>query len=138
MKLVMTPKQFQTILILFFTNIASDLVSELPSASNVFSVGSNFLRNFYSSRNPQNYTFHIKEISKDFVFKELKRLSLSKSTSLDGLSARFSKDGPESIKTPISFIKNKSIYSGIVPEEMKFTSVRSIFFFLKKTHSTRC
>ena len=118
----MTPKQFQTILLLFiFTNIASDLVSELPSASNNFSVGSNFSRIFYSSRNPENHTFHIKEIHEDFVFKELKRLSVSKSTGLDGLLARFIKDGPKSIKTPITIIINKSINSGIVPEEMKFT-----------------
>ena len=92
--------------------------------------------NFYSSRNPQNYTCHIKEISEDFDFKELKRLSVSKSTGLDGLPAGFIKDDPESFKTPISIIINKSINSGIVPEKMKFTRVRSISF--KKRYSTRC
>ena len=102
-------------------------MNKLPSASNIFSVGSEFFRNVYSSTNPPNQTFHIKEINEDFVFKELKRLSASKSTGLDGLPALFIKDGAEFLKIPISIIINKSINSGIVPEEMKFASVRPIF-----------
>ena len=38
---------------------------------------------------------------------------MSKSTGLDGLPARFIKDGAEFLKTPISIIINKSINSGI-------------------------
>ena len=79
MKFVMTRKQLQTIL-----NIASDLVSKLSSASNIFFLlGQNFL-DILQFKKPLNYTFHIKEINEDFVFKELRRLSVSKSTGLDG------------------------------------------------------
>ena len=53
MKLVMTPKQFQTILILFFTNKASDLVSELPSASNIFQLDQTFYEIFTVLETPK-------------------------------------------------------------------------------------
>ena len=37
------------------------------------------------------------------------------------------KDGCEFVKSPISFIINKSINSGIVPEDVKFARVKIIF-----------
>ena len=63
----------------------------------------------------------------DFVFKELKSLSASKSRGLDGLPAMFIKDGADFLNIPTSIITNKSINSRIIPEEMKFARVRPIF-----------
>ena len=60
------------------------------------------------SRQKEVYERKVNEINEDFVFKELKRLSVSKSTDLDDLPARFIKDGAEFLKIPISFIINKS------------------------------
>ena len=90
MKLVMMQKQLQTNLIIFFTNVALDRVSQLPSASNTISVGSDFLlANFTVQKTPKITLPYIIEINEYFLFKDLKKLSLSKSTDLDGLPAGF-------------------------------------------------
>ena len=67
----------------------------------------------------QNTSFLIKEVTEDFILKELNRLVVSKSTGLDGLPAKFIKDGVE-------FLINMSITTGIAPAEMKSARVRSI------------
>lgn len=121
-------KLLQIILIhffFFFTNIASDLVSKLSSANNMLTVGSDLFKMFYNSRNPQKNAFTIREINEDFVSKVLK--SVSKSSGLDSLPARFIKDGAERLKNPITVITNMSIRTGTVPDEMKFASVQPIF-----------
>ena len=102
-------------------------MSKLPSARNIFTTGSEFFRTFYHSRNPHRNTFLIKEVTEDFILKELNRLGVSKSTGLDGLPARFIKDGAEFLKSPITLLINMSITTGTVPEEMKSARVRPIF-----------
>ena len=102
-------------------------MSKLPSARNIFTTGSEFFRTFYHSRNPHRNNFLIKEVTEDFILKELNRLGVSKSTGLDGLSARFIKDGAEFLKKPITLLINMSITTGTVPEEMKSDRVRPIF-----------
>ena len=97
---------------------------------NIFTTGSEFFRTFYHSRNPHRNTFLIKEVTEDFILKDLNRLGVSKSTGLDGLPARFIKDGAEFLKTSITLLINMSITTGTVPEEMKSARVRPIFFFL--------
>ena len=67
-------------------------------------------------------------MTEDFILKELNRLDVNKSTVLDGLPARFIKDGAEFLKTPITLFINMSITTGTVPEEMKSARVRPIFF----------
>ena len=99
----------------------------MPSASSAFAASSEIFKNFYNSGNPQKTTFSIREVPEDFVFKELTRLNIGKSTGLDGLPARFIRDGAEFLKRPITVIVNKSILTGVVPEDMKSARVRPIF-----------
>ena len=94
-------------------------MSKLHSARNIFTTGSEFFRTFYHSRHPHRNTFLIKEVTEEFTPRELNRLGVSKSTGLDGLPARFIKDGTEFLKTPITLLINMSITTGTVPEEMK-------------------
>ena len=77
-------------------------MNKLSSARNIFTTGSEFFRTFYHSRNPHRNTFLIKQVTEDFILKELNRLGISKSTGLDGLPARFIKDRVEFLKTPIT------------------------------------
>ena len=111
----------------FFTNIASELVTSFQVLGIFLPQDQIFFRTFYHSRNPHRNTFLIKEVTEDFILKELNRFGVSKSTGLDGLPARFIKDGAEFLKTPITLLINMSFTTGTVPEEMKSARARPIF-----------
>ncbi len=55
------------------------------------------------------------------------KLNASKSTGIDGIPARFVKDGASVLKIPVTFIVNMSIDSGVVPDEMKSARVGPIY-----------
>ena len=61
------------------------------------------------------------------MFKELVKLTSSKSTGLDNLPARFIKDGANVLKIPITFIVNLSISTFIVPKDMKIARVKPLY-----------
>ena len=111
----------------FFTNVASELVKKLPSAKGFYNTTSNLFVNFFKKRNPSNKKLILKEVSEDFVFKELSSLNISKSTGLDEIPARFIRDGAHIIKTPITAIINQSIISGVVPQSMKYARVKPLY-----------
>ena len=50
-------------------------------------------------------------------------MNVSKATGLEGLSARFLKDGPNQISFAIAHIINLSLYSGRIPDDMKTARV---------------
>ena len=103
----------------FFTTVASVLVQKLPACSKVYDYKSEAFRNFYKSKNPEGKKFVLKHVTEDFVFKELMHLNTCKSTGLDGIPARFLKDGADFLKLPITWIINSSISENTVPSEMK-------------------
>ena len=70
----------------FFTNVASALMIQLPTAFNVFSIESNGFKNFHKQEESQDRDFVFKKVSEDFVYKELLKLNPSKSTGLDEIS----------------------------------------------------
>ena len=106
----------------FFTQIASELVNELPKQDSPFyDVDSVKFKEYYEDFVPNS--FHLQEVSEDFILEELNCLNICKSTGLDGLPARFVKDAAEAIKGPLTYIVNLSIRSGIVPNEMKLAKV---------------
>ena len=55
--------------------------------------------------------------------KELCSLNINKSTGLDGIPARFLKDGAVLLKDQLTHIVNVSITINVVPEEFKSTTV---------------
>ena len=56
----------------------------------IFSV----LKDFFRHKSGRE-TFHLKHLSEEFVFKELRQLNCCKSTGLDEIPARFLKDGAD-------------------------------------------
>ena len=54
-------------------------------------------------------------------------LNVSKATGLDGLSARFLKDGANQISSAIAHIINLSLYSGRIPDDMKTARVVPLY-----------
>ena len=65
-------------------------------------------------------TFQITMISKPVV------LDIRKSVGPDGLSARFLKEVAEQIVTPLTKIYNKSLESGVVPQDWKCSNVTPV------------
>ena len=119
--------RFNSSFVSFFTNVASSLVAKLLACRNIYSVSSECLKSFYSSRNVNKSQFILKPVSEDFIYKELTCLNPSKSTGLDEIPARFIKDGAYVLKIPITFIVNLSITSGEVPEGMKIARVKPLY-----------
>ena len=111
----------------FFTTVATNLVSKLPKAIYKFSVDSHLFKEFYSSRNTTNSHMTLKPVSEDFIYKELLKLNPTKSTGLDEIPARFIRDGACILKVPICYIVNQSIFSGIVPDDMKVARVKPLY-----------
>ena len=107
----------------FYTYVASTLVNKLPSATNKFSTESDIFKNYYKSKNVTSESFKVSPVSIDFVYK----LKANKSTGLDGIPAKFLKDGATVIKDHVAFIINLSITSNTVPADMKFARVKPLF-----------
>lgn len=93
----------------------------------MFPVTSRFFRQFHADKNVNNNTLVLQPLSEDFIYKELRNLNIDKSTGLDDIPARFLKNDAFYIKEPIMSIINKSVATGIVPEDFKKGRVKPLF-----------
>ena len=89
---------------------------KLPNITGGFT--GSFIDIYYREKGVQNDALKFSPISEEETLKHLHNLSIRKATGLDGLSARFIKEGAIQITAPITRI-NLSLYSGCVPEDMK-------------------
>ena len=115
----------------FFTTIAENLVSKLPDISGGF--GGSFIDNYYQNKGVKSNAFIFSPVSEDVISKLIGNLSIRKATGLDGLSARFLKDGESVISSPLSHIINLSLRLGCVPDEMKTARVIPLYKKKSKT-----
>ena len=111
----------------YFTNVASNLVNKIPAALNMFSTESMSFSTYYENKDVNPNSFILQPVTENFVYKELKNLNSKKSTGLDGINARFLKDGASEIKSVITFIINLSISTNEVPTELKQAKVKPIY-----------
>ena len=86
----------------FYTTIASTLVGKLPPAPNLFHVASEKFKQYYIDKGVRPNSVKLQPVSTDFITKELNKLNIHKSTGLDGIPARFLKDGCEVLNRPIT------------------------------------
>ena len=63
------------------------------------------------------YVFKLSAFSEEFVMKELKNITSSKSTGLADISARLVKDGSVAIARPLTVLMNRSLAEGSTPLE---------------------
>ena len=103
----------------FYTSVASNLVSRLPSASGAYSIFDSVFRHFHF--NPSRYckSFTLTPVSRGCILKLLYSLNPKKAVGLDGISSRFLCDGASSIVEPISHLINISILTETVPDDFK-------------------
>ena len=111
----------------FYTVIAQKLVGMLPDPCKLFAPDSLPFRRFYSTRGIFENSFVLTPVSRGFILGQLRGLKADKSTGLDGISARFLKDGANFLTEPIAHIINFSIMSEAVPSGFKDARVIPLF-----------
>jgi hypothetical protein len=107
--------------------VASNLVARLPDPLGIFKPDGVLFRNFYRKKGIFGPSFTLMPVSRKFVFDQLNGLKSGKSTGLDGLAARFLKDGAYYLRDPLAHIINMSILTETVPSGFKQARVRPIF-----------
>ena len=110
----------------FFTNVASNLKSKVaPLKDFVWGKPKETLPKTYS-------TFKFREVKVNEVFKHLKSLSQKKATGSDELPNTLLKDSACQIAKPLCHVINRSLASGIFPEDFKDGLVTPVFKSGKK------
>lgn len=103
-----------------FSTIGPRLAREIPSTSDEVST---YLNNF-----PENFNkFSFRPTTSSIVFTHLNRLSKTKSTGLDNISAKLIRECADIISGPLCDLFNKSLMSGIFPDDWKCARVIPLF-----------
>ena len=108
----------------FYTSVASNLVSKLPTPYGIYNTTSSIFRDFYSRKLGLRSRF---TVSRHFIVKQLAALDPKKAIGLDDLSSFFLRDGADSITLPVMHIINTSILTKTVPESFKEARVIPLF-----------
>ena len=111
----------------FYTNVAGNLVENLPPSKGLLNTDSDVFKNYYKENGVESKCFTLSPVTSEFVYKELCKLNPSKSTGLDGIPARFLRDGAIVIKDHLAHIINLSISSSSVPKDFKTARVKPLF-----------
>ena len=74
-----------------------------------------------------NHYFLFPTVTPDMIKETFSELKVKKSTDFSGLSTHFLKNVIDIISTPLSHIFNKSMESGVVPEQCKIAKVSPVF-----------
>ena len=109
----------------FFSNLATDLVSKLPSAPNIY--GMNSVLRYYNNLNVEPESFSLNFCNEENVRIILKDINISKASGIDNLTGRFLKDGAEILCKPISQICNLSVHLAIYPKSFKVAKLKPLF-----------
>ena len=102
-----------------FSSIGPRLANEIPDT-----VASPSHLHYLSDTNCQ---FELKTIGVSKVYALLCKLCKSKATGLDKISARFLRESADLIAEHLCSIFNKSIVTGIFPDEWKLSKVTPLF-----------
>jgi hypothetical protein len=108
----------------FFTNIAHKLVDLIPK-----SIRNNLTQKFKLDILYKHVksTLTLKEVSIDFVQKELDNINTSKGTGLDTIPGKFVKDASKAIVYPLTYLINLSINTQTFPKDFKKAKITPIY-----------
>ena len=104
-----------------FASIGPKLAKEIAVCEN----GRSFLD--YLTCKPPNTRFDLRPINCSTVLSVLSKLCKSKATGLDKISARLLRECPDLIAEPLCAIFNRSIETGIFPDEWKCAKVLPLY-----------
>ena len=124
-------KDFST----YFSNLAENVVSKLPNSSNRYGVLS--VAQYYSYLGLTK-NFDLLTTEKDYVFKILRNIDISKVAGVNKLPGGFLKDGADVLVKPVTDICNFSISLNEFPRALKLAKVKLIFKKVRKTNVSNC
>ena len=101
-KLTFDKKTVANIFNTFFTTVAASLVGKLPNITGGYA--GNFVYKYYQDKGAKLSSFKFSPVGEEDILKSLLSLNVSKATGLDGLSARFLKDGANQLSSAIAHI----------------------------------
>ena len=107
---------------IFFSNLAKNLVSKLPIAPNRF--GLDTAKNYYKKFNLKGKDFSFSNVT---VSKLLNNINPSKASDLDNLTGKFLKEGSSVLKCPVTQICNLSISHSVFPDKCKHAKLKPLF-----------
>ena len=105
--------------------MAASLAGKLPNITGGYA--GNFVHKYYQDKGAKQNSFKFSPVGEEDILKSLLSLNVSKATGLDGLSARFLKDGANQISSAIAHNLNLSLYSGRIPDDMKTARVVPLY-----------
>ena len=80
-----------------------------------------------SENNTINNELNFKNVSEEFVTKQINKLNAKKATGHDGISPKILKMAQQEITNPITKLVNKSIDSSIFPADLKSAQVSPLY-----------
>ena len=119
------PKTNAETFMIFFSNLAKNLVNKLPIAPNRF--GLDTVKNYYEKLNLEGKDFSFSNVTEDTVSKLLNNINPSKASGLDNLAGKFLKEGASVLKCPITQICNLSISHSVFPDKCKHAKLKPLF-----------
>ena len=109
----------------FFSNLAQNLVSKLPSSPNVFTESK--VASYYDDIKHKDVNFEFSETSPEKILNILKGLNPYKAVGIVNLSRIFLKDGAGMLARSISQLCNRSIKLNLLPRSCKIAKVKPFF-----------
>ena len=109
----------------FYSNLADNLVKNLPLPSGKFGISS--VRAYYNNLISPNKEFELNQTTEEIIESILESLNIDKAAGIDNISCKFLKDGLDILKRPICDICNLSIKLAKFPSQCKIAKVKPLF-----------
>ena len=109
----------------FFCNVADDLVKKLKPPSRLFNKIQ--VKSFYSKKGVLENYFVFSTVTESTVYKLISTVNTKKATGLNGISAKFIRDGCSVIVSPITHILNLSLSQSTIPKAFKEARVVPLY-----------
>ena len=109
----------------FFSNLAGDLVNNLPNPTNKF--GMNSVKSYYEKLRSSGKQFSFTSVTENNVLDILKKTNPMKAAGIDQLGGKFLKDGASIIASPIAQLCNLSISLSAFPDKCKVAKLKPLY-----------
>ena len=123
--LIFDPKVNAGIFKDFFSNLAGNLLKNLPKPSNKFGLDS--VKSYYENFNLYGRNFSFTLITEDNILDIVKKTNPTKAAGIDGLGGKFLKDGIPILALPLAQICNLSISLSVFPDKCKIAKLKPLF-----------
>ena len=109
----------------FYSNLASDLLTKLPSPPNKF--GKEAVKKYHENIDLDGKSFSFRPTTQASVLKLLEEVNTSNSAGIDNLAGKFLKEGAPALATPITDLCNLSISLSSFPDDCKITKLKPLY-----------